>query len=36
MRYEEGQHTEERIMAAQLQLIDYGKLIEEVRTSAYG
>lgn len=32
MRYEEGQHTEERIMAAQHLLIDYGKLVEEVST----
>lgn len=33
MRYEEGQHTDGRIMEAQRQLLDYGKLVEEVRTN---
>lgn len=32
MRYEEGQHTEERIMAAQKSLLQYGKRAEEVWT----
>lgn len=31
MRFEEGQHTDLRIIEAQKQLIDYGKRVEEVR-----
>ena len=31
MRFEEGQHTSERILAAQKALVDYGKIAEEVR-----
>lgn len=31
MQFEEGQHTDDRILAAQKSLIDYGRRAEEVR-----
>lgn len=30
MRFEEGQHTPERILAAQKKLLEYGKIAEKV------